>query len=136
MSWVYYAISAMLLQGFVIFLVKLLSSGNNPLLILFFQYTGSLAVVFFYLKYKKVKFKLNKKELKKVLLSGFLVSTGLSFYYLAIGLADASKVVPIQSVGVSLIPAVFAFAVLKEKITKRLILGLVFSVLCILFLTV
>lgn len=38
--------------------------------------------------------------------------------------------------GVKTIIRVGSGAVLKEKITKRLILGLVFSVLCILFLTV
>ncbi|MDD5417901.1 MAG: EamA family transporter [Candidatus Nanoarchaeia archaeon] len=136
MIWLAYALGAMALQGLVIFIVKAFSFRLSPLLVLLFQYIGSILLLSLYLKHKKINLHLDKLCVKKVFASGFLVSTGLSLYYLALGLAEASKVATIQSVGVTVLPVLFAFLILKEKVTKRLFAGLVFAVMCILFLTI
>jgi uncharacterized membrane protein len=71
-----------------------------------------------------------------ILLSGFLVSTGLAFYYEAVKLAPISIVSPIQSIGITALQVALGMAFLKEKPTKRVWAGLACAVLCIIFLTI
>jgi len=136
MNWIHYTLIAMVLQGAILFTVKLFSFQTNPLIVLLYQYVGSVIVLFFYILIKKISFKINFKELLWVFLSGFLVSTGLSFYYLAIGLGEASKVIPIHNVGITLFPALLGFFFLKEKVTKKTILGIICSIVCVILLTI
>ena len=136
MNWFGYAITAMILQGLLIFAIKPLSLSYNPLLLLFMQYFGGLISVLIYVKIKKFDLKIKKKELLLALISGFLVSTGLSFYYLAIRLAPISIVSPLQSIGIMLMQGILGFLILKEKLTKKILLGFVCAILCIIFLTI
>jgi uncharacterized membrane protein len=135
MNWLVYALLGMVLQGSILFTVKLFSFQTHPLIILLYQYIGSVIVVFIYLLIKKVKLKLSKKNLLLTFLSGLLVSTGLSFYYLAIGLGETSRVIPLHNIGVTLLPAILGFTLLKEKINKKVIIGLLCSLISILLLT-
>ncbi len=135
-NWLKYVILALTIQGFVIFFVKIFSSTVNPVLILFFQYIGSFISVCFYLLLKRIKPKVNKRELLLAVLSGLLLSTGLSFYYLSISLANVSIVSSLQSIGITIIPVILGLFVLKEKLTKRLVIGLVCAFLGIIFLTI
>lgn len=135
MSWFFYTLIGMFFQGTILFLVKLLSVEVHPLTILFYQYIGSLITMLAYLLIKKININLKRKDLIPVFFSGFLVSTGLSFYYLAIGLESASVIVPLHNVGITLIPVLLAFLFLKEKMNKRTILGIIFSITCIVLLT-
>jgi len=135
MNWLFYSILGAFLQGLVLFLVKFFSFNTPPLVVLFFQYAGSIFAMIIYLKCKKVSFKIALGELPKLFLSGFLVSTGLSFYYLAIGLMSASVVVPLHNVGITILPALIAFLLLKEKATKKVVLGIFCSIIAILFFT-
>lgn len=136
MSWVFYAILGMIIQGTILFLVKLFSARTNPLTILFFQYFGSLIITSIYLTYKKISVKLKKEALIKVLLSSFLISTGLSFYYLAISLQEASLIVPLHNIGITLIPVLLGFTLLKEKYNVRTILGVLLAIISITLITV
>ncbi len=136
MNWIYYTIVAMIIIGGLLFFIKLLSFNVFPLVLLSYQYIGSLITIFIYLLIRKISFSVNRINLIKIFLSGLLVSTGLSFYYLSISLTSTSRVVPLHNVGVTLLPALLAFIFLKEKITKRVIAGLACSVLCIIFLTI
>ena len=81
MNWLFFAITSMLLMGLVLFLIKLLSFGINPLLLLFYQYLGAWITLTIYILIKRINLKISKKNLFKILLSGFFVSTGLSFYF-------------------------------------------------------
>lgn len=136
MSWLVYALVAMITQGTILFIVKSLSFNINPLVILLYQYVGSLIASIVYLLYKKVSFKVKRRHIGRVLLSGFLVSTGLAFYYLSLGLASASRVVPIHNIGITLIPAVYGFIYLKEALNKRVIIGIACSLVSILLLAI
>jgi uncharacterized membrane protein len=136
MNWFFYAIIAMFLQGTLVFIIKLLSSTFNPLLLLFMQYFGGLISIIFYVKVKKFNLKIKRNELFLTLLSGFLISTGISFYYLAIKLAPISIVSPLQSVGIILMHSILGFSFLNEKLTKKTIIGLTCAILCIIFLTI
>lgn len=136
MEWFIYAILAMLLQGTLVFSIKPLTAIFNPLLLLFMQYLGALICTAIYALLRKIKLKITKKELALALVSGFLVSTGLSFYYSAVKLAPVSIVSPIQSVGIMLMHTVLGFFLLKEKISKTAAIGILCSILSIIFLTI
>jgi len=136
MNWFNLVLSAMLLQGSLVFFVKLLTNYFNPLNLLLMQYVGSLIALSCYFLVKRLKPLVTRRELLLSFLSGFFVSTGLSFYYLAINLGEVSRVAPLQSVGVTLIPTLLAFIFLKEKINKRVILGIACSILCIILLSI
>jgi len=94
MNWLIYSLLAMIIQGVVLFLVKLFSFNVHPFIILLYQYIGSIILMLVYLLLKKISFRVKRKQLFPLLFSGFLVSTGLAFYYLALGLETASRVVP------------------------------------------
>lgn len=136
MNWLLFSLLAMVIQGMVLFIVKVFSLGVHPLIILLYQYLGSVVGVSSYLLYKGLTPKLGKKAVSLALLSGFLVSTGLSFYYMAISLTSASRIVPLHNVGITLIPSLLGFVFLKEKVNKRVIIGLIFSIISIIFLTI
>ncbi len=136
MNWFFLSFIAMFLQGVILFLVKVLTGGINPLVILFYQYAGSLLCVAVFVSYKKINFRVERKKLIYILLSGFLVSTGLSFYYLSISLYTISRVSAIHNTGITLFPLLLAIVFLKEKINLRLILGIACSIVCIIFLTI
>jgi len=136
MDWFFYAFIAMILQGVLVFAIKPLSRIFNPVLLLFMQYLGGLISVSVYILARKFKLKITKRELMLALLSGFLVSTGLTFYYIAIKLLPISIASPVQSVGIMLMQVLFGFTFLKEKLTKKAFIGLTCSILCIIFLTI
>lgn len=135
MNWQAYALIAMILQGTILFTVKLFSFDTPALIILLYQYVGSIISILIYLVIKKISFKLKPKKLLLCFLSGILVSTGLSFYYDAISTGPASKVIPLQNVGITILPAILGFAALKEKITPKTIIGIILSITSILLLT-
>jgi len=127
---------AVLLQGTLVFAIKPLTGIFNPVLLLFMQYLGGLISVVIYVLVKKFNLSIKKRELKLSLVSGFLVSTGLTFYYMAIKLLPISIASPVQSVGIILMQSFFGFVFLKEKLTKKVVMGIVCSILCIILLTI
>ena len=126
----------MILQGILVFAIKPLSKVFSPVLLLFMQYLGGLISVIVYVLVKKFKLNITKRELVLALVSGFLVSTGLTFYYLSISILPISIASPVQSVGIMLMQSFFGFIFLKEKLTKRVAFGIICSILCIVFLTI
>lgn len=134
-KWFIYSFIAMVLEGTLLFIVKLLSLDTSLLTVLLFQYVGSLICTVVYLTIRRVKIKVKPAELIRILLSGFMVTTGFSFYYTAISMAPASIVVPLHNVGLTLLPSTLAFVFLREKINARVIIGIVCAVLCIILLT-
>ncbi|PIU62183.1 hypothetical protein COS83_02830 [archaeon CG07_land_8_20_14_0_80_38_8] len=136
MNWLIYSLLAMIIQGVVLFLVKLFSFNVHPFIILLYQYIGSIILMLVYLLLKKISFRVKRKQLFPLLFSGFLVSTGLAFYYLALGLETASRVVPLHNVGITVLPVLLAVLFLKEKMDWKKFIGIACSIICIIFLTI
>ena len=136
MNWIYYALTAMFLQGTIIFLVKTQLSDNNSYSVLFFQYLFGLIALSSYFIIRKEKINIGRKNILLSLLSGFFVSGGLITYYLGIAESPLSVIAPLRGAGFILLTSVLGVFILKEKITKRKILGIIFSVLSIIFLTI
>jgi len=83
-------------------------------------------VVFMTNKQKEIKY-IDKRSLKFICLSG--VTTGFSWlcYYKALQEGQASLVVPIDKLSI-IVTVAFSYICLKEKLTKKSFLGLVFIV--------
>jgi len=83
-------------------------------------------VVFMTNKQKEIKY-IDKRSLKFICLSG--VTTGFSWlcYYKALQDGQASLVVPIDKLSI-IVTVAFSYICLKEKLTKKSFLGLVFIV--------
>ncbi len=68
------------------------------------------------------------------ILTGFTGSLGTIFFYLALQRGPASVVIPFTGMYIT-IPVLLGYIVLKEPPTLRHILGLVFALLAVLFLS-
>lgn len=80
-------------------------------------------MVFVTRKHTEIK-RVDKKSLKFIILSG--ITTGLSWlcYYRALQDGEASVVVPIDKLSI-LVTIAFSYLILKEKLTKKSLVGLV-----------
>ncbi|MDD2678798.1 MAG: EamA family transporter [Candidatus Nanoarchaeia archaeon] len=136
MKWVYYALMAMFLQGTTIFLVKTQLSNNNPYSVLFFQYIFGLSALSSYFLFKKENIFIGKKNVSLAILSGFFVSIGLISYYLAINETALSIVAPVRGTGFILLTSIMGITILKEKLSLKKIMGVIFCILSIIFLTI
>lgn len=68
------------------------------------------------------------------ILNGFLGSIGTIFFYFALQRGPASVVLPFTGMYI-IIPVVLGYLILKEPLTIRHILGLIFGLLAVLFLS-
>ncbi|MEG2001730.1 MAG: EamA family transporter [Clostridia bacterium] len=82
----------------------------------------SVGIVLF--KHKTVDFKIDKKSLLFLLLSGITIGLSWVCYYTALKYGDASIVAPIESLSI-VVSVVFAWTCLKEKVTMSSAGGLI-----------
>ena len=83
----------------------------------------SLIMVLVEGKTKEIK-KINSKELKFIVLSGFATGGSWLFYYKALQDGLASVVVPIDKLSI-VFTIIFSYIIFKEKLNKKTFLGLV-----------
>lgn len=134
MNWQAYAIGAMIVLGVMNFFVKLTVMRFDPivsagvvlsiggLLILAFSgLTGGL--------------ELTPDMALFMVPTGILAGVGMYLAYKALSLGDASKAIPIVNLN-TLVVVILAVALLKEGLTLRSGLGIVFAVLSIYLLSV
>lgn len=127
--WLIYAIMSALLASLVSILAKLgmedvpsqLGTALRTMVVLVLAWGIVLSQV------KKISFKIDKKSLLFLILSG--LTTGLSWicYYTALKYGKASVVVPIDKLSI-VITVIFAWTVLKEKPTMSSVIGLILIV--------
>lgn len=123
--WVLYAILSALFASITSILAKLgienvnsnLATAIRTIVVLVMAW----GIVFFNGSYKEVS-NITQKSWTFLILSG--VATGLSwlFYFKALQIGEASKVVPIDKFSV-VISMVLAFVILKEALTAKTIIG-------------
>lgn len=93
----------------------------------------SVGIVCF--KSKTMDFKIDKKSLLFLLLSGVTIGLAWACYFTALKYGDASVVVPIDQLSI-VITVIFAWTCLKEKITMSSLAGLILIVISIIMTTV
>ena len=123
--WVAYALFSAFFAALTSILIKLgiqninsnLATAIRTVVVLIMAW----AIVFFTGKHNEIS-QIESKSLLFLVLSG--ITTGLSwlFYYRALQLGEASKVIPIDKFSL-VIGMTLAFLVLKETITLKIIIG-------------
>lgn len=128
MSWIIYAIAAMIAAGSSDFFRKLGSNLADPFLANLFSQIGSLSMaVILFLLFSR-KFENNPTGISYALLAGVLISisTALFFKSLTVG-PGVSTVSPVIRVGGVVLIAVLGIILLHEKLTWHLIAGIILA---------
>jgi len=125
MSWLIYAILSAFFAALVAILAKIgikgidsnLATAIRTVVILFFTW----GIVFYQGTFKGIG-SISKYSMFFLVLSG--IATGISwlFYFKALQIGNASQVVPIDKLSLVL-TIIFAFFILKERVTISVILG-------------
>lgn len=129
-SWLFFAILSALFASLTAILGKVgisgvesnLGTALRTIVVLFMSWI----MVFVVRKQGEIK-SINRIELLFILLSGLATGASWLFYYKALQLGEASVVVPIDKLSI-VITILFTVFILKEKISKKSILGLILIV--------
>ena len=129
-SWLFFAILSAVFASLTAILGKVgisgvesnLGTALRTIVVLFMSWI----MVFVVRKQGEIK-SINRKELLFILLSGLATGASWLFYYKALQLGEASVVVPIDKLSI-VITILFTVFILKEKISKKSILGLILIV--------
>lgn len=129
-SWLFFAILSAVFASLTAILGKVgisgvesnLGTALRTIVVLFMSWI----MVFVVRKQGEIK-SINRIELLFILLSGLATGASWLFYYKALQLGEASVVVPIDKLSI-VITILFAVFILKEKISKKSILGLILIV--------
>lgn len=135
-KWYVLVTSATVLMGVILFVAKVLMRGLHPLIIIPFQFVGSMIFLFVLITNRGINMKIDLKTLLFLFLIGGLIATGFTFYYIALSIADVSRVVPLQNIGHIIVPTVLAIVFLKEKITVRECCALICAILSMIVMSV
>ncbi|HHU28965.1 TPA: EamA family transporter [bacterium] len=129
-SWLFFAILSAVFASLTAILGKVgisgvesnLGTALRTIVVLFMSWI----MVFVVRKQGEIK-SINRIELLFILLSGLATGASWLFYYKALQLGEASVVVPIDKLSI-VITILFTVFILKEKISKKSILGLILIV--------
>lgn len=129
-SWLFYAILSAVFASLTAILGKVgisgvesnLGTALRTIVVLFMSWV----MVFVVNKQKEIKL-INKRDLLFIFLSGIATGASWLFYYKALQIAEASVVVPIDKLSI-VITILFAIFVLKEKVNRKSIIGLILIV--------
>ena len=129
-SWLFYAILSAVFASLTAILGKVgisgvesnLGTALRTIVVLFMSWV----MVFVVNKQKEIKL-INKRDLLFIFLSGIATGASWLLYYKALQIAEASVVVPIDKLSI-VITILFAIFVLKEKVNRKSIIGLILIV--------
>ena len=125
MSWIIYAFLSAIFAALTSILAKIgikdvdsnLATAIRTIVILIFAW----GVVFYQGTFKETG-QISRFSLLFLILSGIATGPSWLFYFRALQIGDASKVVPIDKLSLVL-TIVFAFIILKEKVTLQVVGG-------------
>lgn len=130
-KWILYAVLTAIFTSTTTILSKIGIENTNTSLTTFLRTVIVLllltAITLIKKKYKNIK-KLNKKNYLYIVLSGISTSLSWLFYFTSLSIGEASIVFPIEKL--SLVVSIIVSCIfLKEKLSKKQILGIVIIVL-------
>jgi drug/metabolite transporter (DMT)-like permease len=135
MKWQNYAILGMIIQGIVVFLVKLVLPFSERYSLLLMQYFGAFICASIYILCKKSWKKMDKKEIILSLTCGAFSFSGVASFYMALNETAVSIAAPVRGAGFLILTSAIGIIFLKEKISLKKITGLALAAIGIIFLT-
>lgn len=135
MNYLGFAIISMILVGFSDFWIKKgINEGVDGVSIMVYTAIIMAAVMVVYACIQNVSLKLNSNLIKYSVGNGIMLAMGTLAVLIALKKGEASVVFSIARLSL-IVTVLFAFVFLKEKVTFEKILGIVFALLAIFFLT-
>jgi len=125
-SWVIFAILALLVWGFWGFFPKLATNYISPKSVLVYEVIGAIIVgmaVLFLINFKP---EVNAKGITFAILTGIAGTLGALFFIFAVSRGETSVVVTTTAL-YPLITIILAFLILKEPITIKQGVGMIFA---------
>ena len=125
-SWVIFAILALLVWGFWGFFPKLATNYISPKSVLVYEVIGAIIVgvaVLFLINFKP---EVNAKGITFAILTGIAGTLGALFFIFAVSRGETSVVVTTTAL-YPLITIILAFLILKEPITMKQGIGMIFA---------
>ena len=125
-SWVIFAILAMIVWGFWGFFPKLATNYISPKSVLVYEVIGAIIVgvaVLFLINFKP---EVNAKGITFAILTGIAGTLGALFFIFAVSRGETSVVVTTTAL-YPLITIILAFLILKEPITMKQGIGMIFA---------
>ena len=125
-SWVIFAILALLVWGFWGFFPKLATNYISPKSVLVYEVIGAIIVGMAVLFLVNFKPEVNAKGITFAILTGIAGTLGALFFIFAVSRGETSVVVTTTAL-YPLITIILAFLILKEPITIKQGVGMIFA---------
>ena len=125
-SWVIFAILALLVWGFWGFFPKLATNYISPKSVLVYEVIGAIIVGMAVLFLVNFKPEVNAKGITFAILTGIAGTLGALFFIFAVSRGETSVVVTTTAL-YPLITIILAFLILKEPITMKQGIGMIFA---------
>ena len=125
-DWLIFAILAMLVWGFWGFFPKLATNYLSPKSVLVYEVIGAVIVGVVVLFLVNFKPKVNTKGITFAILTGIAGSMGALFFIFAVSRGETSVVVTTTAL-YPLITIALAFLILKEPVTLKQGVGMIFA---------
>jgi len=132
-SWLIFAILAMLVWGFWGFFPKLATNYLSPKSVLVYEVIGAIIVGMAVLFLVKFKPEVNARGITFAILTGIAGTLGALFFIFAVSSGKTSVVVTTTAL-YPLITIILAFLILKEPITVKQGIGMIFAFAAIMLL--
>jgi len=134
-SWLIFAILALLIWGFWGFFPKLATNYINPKSVLVYEVIGAIIVGIIVLSFIKFKPEFHAKGITFAILTGIAGTLGALFFILAVSRGKTSVVVTTTAL-YPLVTIILAFLILKEPITLKQGIGMIFALMAMILFSI
>lgn len=137
-KWLKYALATAFFTSISTIISKIGLKSINPILGVFYRTFVVFIIIwiYFYIKNKTIKnIKINKQTFKYLMFSGITTSLSWICYFYALRDGEASIVFPIEKLSI-VVSIVLSCIILKEKMTRKTIFGLILIIVGIILLLV
>lgn len=128
MSWIIFALGAIVTQAGSDIFRKLASSLKDPFFLnLVFQSGAFIMAIILYMSFSRKSF-VNSQELTYAFIGGILISIFTTLFFKAIALGPGiATVSPAIRIGAVALVAIAGLIIFREKLTWNLVLGIIFA---------
>lgn len=134
-NWLIFSFITLVIWGVYGIFPKLATNYIDPKSVLIFQVIGSAIIAIILLATMNFKPEINSKGIMFAVLAGLITSFGTIFFFYALAKGKASVVVTITAL-YPIVTIILASIFLKETITLKQGIGMLFAVLAMIFFSI
>lgn len=134
-GWLIFSLLTLLLWGGWGFFSKIATNYVSPSSVYLYGSIGALLVTIFAVAFLGIRFEADTRGIVYGLLAGILGGLGVIFFYFAMKTGKASVVVTLTAL-YPLVTLLLSYFILREAITLKQIIGILFAIFAIVLLSV